>query len=682
MKVYDSSRIHNIAVIGHGGAGKTSLVEAMLFDAGHTNRLGRVDEGTATTDFFPEEVKRKISVSTALAPCEWKDYKVNLLDTPGYADFFGEVKGALRVVDSALMVLCAVSGVQVQTDIGWRETETANLPKIAFINKMDRENANFDRVLQQMKEFFKKDIIPLQLPIGAEDNFSGVIDILKMKAYKYNPQDGTCQEQEIPGDMASVVESAHEAVIEAAAEGDDELLMKYLEGEELSDEEVNLGLKKAFQANNFVPVLCGSALNNIGIRHLLDFLVDVIPSPVDVTEKSLSEEPQSALVFKTLADPYVGKLNFFRVYGGSFKSDNAIYNATKEKEEKVGQLFTMRGKQQESLPEVKAGDLAVVAKLQVTETGDTICRKDNLVTLPGIEFPEPMLSVAIEPKSKGDEDKLGGAIGKLIEADPTLRIEKNAETKETILTGTGETHVDIVIERLHQKFGVEVTSKTPSVPYRETIRGTVQQEGKYKKQTGGRGQYGHVWLTLEPNQNPDEEFTFEEKVFGGAVPRQYFAAVEKGLRESIVEGILAGCPVIGVKATLYDGSYHPVDSSEMAFKIAASMAFKKGMEKADPVILEPIMNMEVTVPEQFMGDIMGDLNGKRGRIMGMEPQEGGIQVINAQVPLSEMQDYAIALKSITQGRGSFKMEFASYEEVPARLAEEIIEKRKAELEKE
>lgn len=678
MKVYESSRIRNIAVIGHGSAGKTSLAEAMLFNAGHINRLGKVDDGTATTDYFPEEIKRKISVSTSLAPCEWKDCKINIMDTPGYADFFSEVKGALRVADSVLLVLCAVSGVEVQTEIGWRETEKTNLPKIALINKMDRENANFDRVLQQMKDVFKKNIVPIQLPIGSVENFSGIVDILKMKAYKYASSSGEYQEEEIPDEMKAAAESAREELIEAAAEGDDELLMKYLDGEELSEEEIDTGLKNAFKANSFVPVLCASALNNIGIGPILDFIADIVPSPIDVTEKPMEEEPQSALVFKTLADPYVGKLNFFRVYGGSLKSDSVMYNANKEKEEKIGQVFTMRGKNQETLSEVKAGDIAVLAKLQETETGDTLCSKNNPLKLEGVEFPKPMLSIAIEPKSKGDEDKLGGAIGKLTEADPTLLIEKNTETKETILTGTGETHLDIVLERLQQKFGVDVTSKTPSIPYREAIKGTVQQEGKYKKQTGGRGQFGHVWLTLEPNS--DDEFVFEEKVFGGAVPRQYFPAVEKGLREAITEGVLAGYPVIGLKATLYDGSYHPVDSSEMAFKIAASMAFKKGMEKADPVLLEPIMNMEILVPEQFMGDIMGDLNGKRGKILGMEPQNDGMQLIRAQAPLSEVQDYPIALKSITQGRGSFNMEFASYEEAPARIAEEIIEKYKAEQE--
>lgn len=674
MKVYETGRLRNLAVIGHGSAGKTSLVEAMLFNAGHTNRLGKVDDGTATTDYFPEEIKRKISVSTTTAPCEWKECKLNLLDTPGYSDFFSEVKSALRVVDSVLMVLCAVSGVEVQTEIGWKEAKRANLPKIVFINKMDRENANFEQVLKQTKDVFGGNIIPLQLPIGSEADFSGIVDLLSMKAFKYNTKEGTYQETEIPGDLAESVQEAREALIETAAEGDDELLEKYLDGESLSDGEILAGLKKGFQANSFVPVLCGSALNNLGIRHLLDLLVDFVPAP------SVSEaDPLEVLVFKTMADPYVGKLSFFRVFGGNLKSDSVVYNANKEKDEKIAQIFVMRGKQQETVTEVKAGDLAAVAKLQETTTGDTLCRKDKPVILEGIVFPEPTLSVAIEPKSKGDEDKLGNAINKILEADPTLRLTKDLETKETILTGMGETHLDIVLERLHQKYGVEITSREPSIPYRETVRATVQQEGKYKKQTGGRGQFGHVWITLEPN--PEAEFTFEEKIFGGSVPRQYIPAVEKGLREAINEGILAGYPVTGVKATLYDGSYHPVDSSEMAFKIAASMAFKKAMEKATPVLLEPIMNVEVTIPEQFMGDIMGDLNGKRGRIMGMDSQEGGVQVIKAMVPRSEMSGYAIVLKSITQGRGFFKMEFDHYDEVPARLSEEIIEKHKAEQEK-
>ena len=681
MKVYETDRLRNLAIIGHGGAGKTSLVEAMLFNAGHTTRLGRVDEGNATTDYLPEEIKRKISVSTTMAPCEWKECKINILDTPGYADFFSEVKSALRVVDSILTVVEAVAGVEVQTEIGWQEANRAKLPKMIFINKMDRENANFDRVLNQVKDVLKCNAVPVELPIGSEAQFSGVVDLLTMKAYRYS-KDGSYQEQEIPGDLLDAAQDAHQNLMEAAAEGDDELLMRYLDGETLTGEEIFTGLKKAFRSQSLVPVLCGSSLNNIGIRHLLDFIVNVVPSPADLAEPGASpqQEPLAALVYKTMADPYVGKVSFFRVFGGVLKSDSQVYNANKEKEEKIAQLFVMRGKQQENVTEVKAGDLAAVAKLQETATGNTLCRKDKVVTLPGIDFPEPTLSFAIEPKSKGDEDKLSSAMAKLVEADPTIRLSKNAETKETILTGMGDTHLEIVLERLQQKFGVEVTSKKPKIPYRETIRSTVQSEGKHKKQTGGRGQYGHVWMTLEPM--PEGDFEFAEKVFGGAVPRQYFPAVEKGVREALNEGVLAGYPVTGLKATLYDGSFHPVDSSELAFKLAAILSFKNGMEKANPVLLEPVMNVEVTVPEQFMGDIMGDFNSRRGRILGMESRDGGVQVIRATAPLAELADYAIVLKSITQGRGSFKMEFFQYEETPARLAEEIIEKRKAELEKE
>jgi elongation factor G len=681
LKVYETDRLHNLAVIGHGGAGKTSLVEAMLFNAGHTTRLGRVDEGNATTDYLPEEIKRKISVSTTMAPCEWKECKINILDTPGYADFFSEVKSALRVVDSILTVVEAVAGVEVQTEIGWQEANRAKLPKMIFINKMDRENANFDRVLHQAKDVLKCNAVPVELPIGSEAQFSGVVDLLTMKAYRYN-KDGSYQEQEIPGDLLGAAQEAQQNLMEAAAEGDDELLMRYLDGETLTGEEIFTGLKKAFQSQSLVPVLCGSSLNNIGIRHLLDFIVNVVPSPADLVEPGANpqQEPLAVLVYKTMADPYVGKVSFFRVFGGVLKSDSQVYNANKEKEEKIAQLFVMRGKQQENVTEVKAGDLAAVAKLQETSTGNTLCRKDKVVTLPGIDFPEPTLSFAIEPKSKGDEDKLSSAMAKLVEADPTIRLSKNTETKETILTGMGDTHLEIVLERLQQKFGVEVTSKKPKIPYRETIRSTVQSEGKHKKQTGGRGQYGHVWMTLEPL--PEGGFEFKEKVFGGAVPRQYFPAVEKGVREALNEGVLAGYPVTGLRVTLYDGSFHAVDSSELAFKLAAILSFKNGMEKANPVLLEPVMNVEVTVPEQFMGDIMGDFNSRRGRILGMESREGGVQVIRATAPLAELADYAIVLKSITQGRGTFKMEFFQYEETPARLAEEIIEKRKAELEKE
>jgi elongation factor G len=580
-----------------------------------------------------------------------------------------------------MTVVEAVAGVEVQTEIGWQEANRVKLPKMIFINKMDRENANFDRVLDQVKDILKCNAVPVELPIGSETQFSGIVDLLTMKAYRYN-KDGSYQEQEIPGDLLSAAQEAHQNLMEAAAEGDDELLMRYLDGETLTGEEIFTGLKKAFQSQSLVPVLCGSSLNNIGIRHLMDFIVNVIPSPADLAEPGANpqQEPLAALVYKTMADPYVGKVSFFRVFGGVLKSDSQVYNATKEKEEKIAQLFVMRGKQQENVTEVKAGDLAAVAKLQETGTGNTLCRKDKVIILPGIDFPEPNLSFAIEPKSKVDEDKLGSAMAKLVEADPTIRLSKNTETKETILTGMGDTHLEIVLERLQQKFGVEVTSKKPKIPYRETIRSTVQSEGRHKKQTGGRGQFGHVWMTLEPM--PEGDFEFAEKVFGGAVPRQYYPAVEKGVREALNEGVLAGYPVTGLRATLYDGSFHPVDSSELAFKLAAILSFKNGMEKANPVLLEPVMNVEVTVPEQFMGDIMGDFNSRRGRILGMESRDGGVQVIRATAPLAELADYAIVLKSITQGRGTFKMEFFQYDETPARLAEEIIEKHKAELEKE
>ncbi|NPV26420.1 MAG: elongation factor G [Firmicutes bacterium] len=673
MKVYQAGKIRNVGLVAHGGAGKTSLTEAMLYNAGHTTRLGRVEDGTTVTDFHPEEIKRKITINATLAPCEWKDHKLNLLDTPGFSDFIGEVKGTMRVVDGLIVVLDAVAGVEVMTQIVWEDAVAANIPRIAFVNKMDRENANFLRVVDQMKEAFGSHIVPIQLPIGAEANFKGVVDLLKMKAYYF--EGGKVQEKDIPADLADEAATYRDTLVEAAAEADDELLTKYLEGEELTPEEVVTGLRSAVRQGLVVPVVCGSATKNIGVQPLMDLIIDCLPSPLDRAEGDPENAPLAALIFKTIADPYVGKLSFFRVYGGVLKSDSYIYNANKEKEEKIGQILIMRGKNQEPVPEVRAGDIAAIAKLQESSTGDTLTRKDKPVILEGIKFPNPTLSVAIEPKSKGDEDKLGTAVARLMEEDPTLRMEKNTETKETLLTGMGEMHLDIIMERLQRKFGVEVNVREPKVPYRETIRASVKVEGKHKKQTGGHGQYGHVWLALEPLYDKDFEFT--EEIFGGAVPRQYFPAVEKGVREAMAEGVLAGYPVTGVKVTLYDGSYHTVDSSEMAFKLAAILAFRKGCEQAKPVLLEPIMNVEVTVPDEFMGDIIGDLNGKRGRILGMEPQ-GKLQVIRAQVPLAEMMRYAIDLKSITQGRGTYKMEFANYEEVPANIAEKIIAAKKAE----
>ena len=676
LKVYQTDKIRNIGVFAHGGAGKTSLTESMLFAAGAVTRLGKVDEGTTTTDFQPEEIKRKITINATLAPCEWKNHKINIIDTPGYSDFIGEVKATIRAVDAALIVLCAVSGVEVQTEVGWELASNAGIPKVAIINKMDRENANFYRVLDNMKSTFSENVVPIFLPIGAEASFSGIVDLVRMKALSFDAT-GKVTESDIPADLQDSTGTYREAMVEAAAEADDSLLEKYLEGEELTQDEVLLGLKKALHAGTFVPVLCGSALKMIGVASLLDLIVDNLPSPAElpaVAGSNLTAEPLAALIFKTLADPYVGKLTFFRVFSGIMKSDSYIYNANKEKEEKIGSILIVRGKTQDTVTEVHAGDIGALAKLQESSTGDTICRKDKPSQLEGISFPEPTLALAIAPKSKGDEDKLGSALSRILEEDPTLKVEKNVETKETLLYGMGEMHVDITIEKLQRKFGVEVGTADPKVPYRETIRTSVQVEGKHKKQTGGHGQFGHVWLTVEPLEGKD--FEFEEKVFGGAVPRQYFPAVEKGVREAMADGVLAGYPATNIKVTLYDGSYHTVDSSEMAFKIAAAMAFKKGVEKAKPVLLEPIMNVEITVPEQFMGDIIGDLNGKRGRILGMEPQ-GRLQIIRAQVPLSEMFRYAIDLKSITQGRGSYRMVFNQYEEVPQRIAEDIVAKKAA-----
>lgn len=680
MKVYPTAKIRNIALVGHGGTGKTSLAEAMIYNTGATKRLGKVDDGNTVADFYPEEIKKKITISTSLVPCEYRDHKINVLDTPGYADFYFEVIGTLKVVDSMAILLSATAGVEVQTEVVWEDNPS--IPKFAFINKMDRENADFYKTLDEMKNTFSDNIVPVQLPIGSQDTFKGVVDLIKMKALIFEEGSGKISEEDIPADMIDDVETYKEQLIEAAAEADDDLLTKYLEGEELSDDEVLKGIKEAAANGSAVFVFCGSASNNMAVQPFMDFIVDCAAHPENnpvVEGNNLEEEPMAAQVFKTIADPYIGRLTMFRLFTGQMKSDNVIYNANKEKDEKIAQLLIMTGKEQASVPEIYAGDIAAVAKLAVTSTSDTLTVKSNPETMEPIEFPEPTLNVAIEPKSKGDEDKLSGAIQRLKEEDPTLIVEKNVETKQTILKTMGDAHVDILIEKLTRKFGVDVITKDMKIPYRETIRATVETEGKHKKQSGGHGQYGHVWIKFEPND--EGNFTFEENVFGGSVPRQYFPAVEKGLQEAMEEGVLAGYPVTNIKATLYDGSYHSVDSSEMAFKMAARLAFKKGMETAKPVLLEPIANVEIEVPDTYMGDIIGDMNSKRGRVLGMEPA-GKKQVIKAQVPMGEMARYTIDLKSMTQGRGKFRMEFAHYEEVPAQNAEKIIEKAKQDKEQE
>ncbi|MGE5390343.1 MAG: elongation factor G, partial [Deltaproteobacteria bacterium] len=661
MKVYPTNKIRNIALVGHGGTGKTSLAEAMLFNTGASKRLGKTDDGNTVADYLPEEIKRKITISTALVPCEHKDHKINVLDTPGYSDFYFEVIAASRVVDSMVVVLSATAGVEVQTEVIW--DDFPNVPKLAFVNRMDKENADFYKAVSEMKEKFGGTIVPVQLPIGAEDKFKGVVDLISMKALMFEAGSGKVSVQDIPADMLDDVESYKEELIEAAAEADDELLTKYLEGESLTDDEIKAGIKAAAGSGSCVFAFCGAATQNIAISPLMDFIVDCGATPDRnpiVAGKNIETEPMSVQVFKTIADPYIGRMNMFRLFTGSMKADSVYYNSTKEKDEKISQILIMTGKEQANVPEIFAGDIAALAKLSTTTTGDTLCTKANQVVIDPIQFPEPTLSMAIEPKSKGDEDKLSGAIQRILEEDPTIRVEKNTETKQTILKAMGDTHVDIVLDKLSRKFGVDVVSKEMRIPYRETIRGMVEAEGKHKKQTGGHGQFGHVWIKFEPTDEGD--FIFEDNVFGGSVPRNYFPAVEKGLIEAMEEGVLAGYPVKNLKATLYDGSYHSVDSSEMAFKLAARLAYKKGLEMAKPVLLEPIYNVEIEVPEAYMGDIIGDLNSKRGRVLGMD-SAGRKQIIKAQVPLAEMARYTIDLKSMTQGRGKFKMEPDHYEEV-------------------
>ena len=675
MKEYKGDKIRNVAVVSHGGAGKTSLVEAFLFNSNAVTRLGKVDDGTATTDFEPEEMKRKVTISSALAPVEWKEHKVNFIDTPGKADFVAEVHSALRAADSVLVTLCAAAGVEVETEKAWQYAEDLGLPRIAFINKMDRENADFDAVVETMKAKFGNSVVPIQLPIGSEDSFKGVIDLVRMKAYMP-------KETEIPADMQETAELARTMLMETAAEADDDLLAKYLDGEELTSDEIHTGLIKGMEQTKIFPVLCGSAYKNMGIAPTLDAIIAYVPSPekrvvtgvhpqtkADVERKS--GDPFAAFVFKTTADPFVGRLSFIRVFSGQIKPDSTLYNASKEKSERIGNIFTMRGKHQDPLTVANAGDIAVVAKMQETSTGDTLCDKDKHVVFDPISFPKPMYTMCLEAKNKGDEDKIGNALHRLMDEDHTFRTKKDTETHQLLVYGMGELHLDIMAERMKRKFGVDVKLSKPKVPYRETIRGSVKVEGKHKKQSGGHGQFGHVWIQMDPLP-PGGNFEFVDSIFGGAVPRQYIPAVEKGVRDTLAHGVLAGYPMVDVKVTLVDGSYHSVDSSEMAFKVASALAIKKGAMQAKPVLLEPICNIEVHMPEASMGDVIGDLNTRRGRIQGMENIGKGRGIVRAQVPLSELFTYSMNLRSITQSRGKFDMNFSHYEELPQRMADEII----------
>ncbi|KJR47351.1 Translation elongation factor G-related protein [Desulfosporosinus sp. I2] len=664
MKTYDTKHLRNVCLVGHGGAGKTSLTETFLFNSGVTNRIGKISEGNTVSDYLPEEVKHKVSISMSLIPIEWQGVKVNVLDTPGYSDFFGEVKSSLRVVECGVLVLCGIAGLEVQAEITLSVMEQEKLPNVIFVNKLDRKNANFGKVLDQLKGAYPNArFVALQIPIGQEESFKGVIDIVENKAYDYEDNgSGKFSVSEVPKNYKDEIDLLREQLIEAVAEADDEILTKYLEGDALNEEDLQTALRKALKQNLVIPVLCGSAIKNIGIKNMLDFLVSYAPSPEVIKDKA-------ALVFKTLADPYVGKMSFFRVFGGTFNAEALVMDSNRGLEEKIGQPFYLRGKIQEPITSVVAGDIAVVAKLVDVKTGDTLCGKEHILKLQGIDFPIPSLSVAIQAKTKGDEDKLGTTLARIVEEDPTIKIHKNMETKELILTGMGEMQLEILQEKLARKYGVEVSMKVPRVPYRETIRKAVKVEGKHKKQTGGHGQYGHVWISIEPLEGHD--FEFAESIFGGSVPKQYIPAVEKGIREAMAEGTMVGYPVTDIKVTLCDGSYHAVDSSEMAFKLAAIMAFRKGVEQAKPTLLEPVVEVEVSVPEEFMGDVIGDLNGKRGKVLGMVAGER-YQIIRAHVPQAEMMRYAIDLRSITQGRGNFTMKFLRYEEVPGKLSDTLV----------
>lgn len=680
MKSYRVEELRNVSLVAHSGAGKTSLTEAMLYNAGVINRLGTIEEGNTVSDYDAEEIRRKISVNTSVAPWEWQGCKVNLLDSPGYADFVGEVKGAIRVSDGVVVVLAAPAGVEVGTELVWQYADELKLPRMAFINKMDRENASFERTLDQMKAKFDVNLIPLQLPIGAQASFKGVVDVLSMKAHLGDDK----KPSDVPPELQERAKAIRQQVIELAAEADDELIVKYLDGAELTQEEIYRGLAKAVTSGKVVPVLCGSAVQNAGVRLLQDAIVRYLPSPATTVVKAhvikdnseevvkpIASGHLAVLVFKTMADPYVGKLTYFRVYSGAFESDARVFNANKGEEERIGQLFFLTGKEQTPTKEVSAGDIGVVSKLQVTTTCDTLCDKDHLVLLPGITFPHPVAFGAVTPKTKADLDKMGTALARLVEEDPTLTVTREPDTGETVLSGMGDSHIDIAVRRLALKFGVEVVTSTPKVPYKETLTKTVEVQGRHKKQTGGRGQFGDVWIRFEPLPRKSG-FEFSDEVFGGHVPRNFIPAVEKGLHEAIEHGGLAGYPATDLKAALYDGSSHPVDSSEIAFKLAAHLAFKKAFEAGNPVLLEPIMKVTIVVPEQFMGDVLGDLNTKRARVMGMDQQKGN-SVINAEAPLAEMQRYAADLRSMTQGRGYFTMEFERYDEVPAHIAEHIVE---------
>ena len=667
MQNLTSERLRNVVLLSHGGAGKSCLAEAMLFATGAITRTGRIEDGNTTSDYEPEEVKRGSSAQMSLIPCQWNDHKINFIDTPGYADFLGEVVAALRVADGGGVVVAAPSGIEVGTEQMWDLLDKQSAPRIVFINKMDRENADFSRTVESLQQRFGRACVATHIPIGAEAGFKGVVNLLSTN-------------QDFPPEMAEEVAAARERLTEAVAESDDDLATKYLEGGEITEADLREALSRGVASGQIVPVLPGSATAGIGIQELLGVVVDYMPSPdVAASQREDSLKPDSAgnlaaLVFKTSADPYVGKISYFRVYDGTLKSDSQIWNSDKGQTERVGQLFLFRGKNQEQIPEVVAGDIGAVTKLSVTTTGDTLCQRENPLVLPGISFPAAHHTVAVYPKSKQDVDKMSTSLTRIAEEDPSLRIHREPNTSEVLLAGLGDVHVEVTEERIKRKFGIDLILQTPKVPYKETITMTTKVEYKHKKQTGGHGQYGHVFLELEPLPK-SSGFEFGAKVVGGNVPREYFPAVEKGVVKSLDEGSVAGYPVVDIRVVLYDGSSHPVDSSGMSFEIAGGYAFRKGLGLAQPVLLEPIMRAEIRVPDSFTGEVTGDLNTKRARILGMTPQDG-YTTIDAEVPQAEMLRYSTDLRSLTQGKGSFALEFDHYEAVPAHLTQKIAEEAK------
>ncbi|MFO7983979.1 MAG: elongation factor G [Desulfuromonadales bacterium] len=686
MGKYETAKLRNLGIVAHGGAGKTSLTEAILFNTGMVKALGRVDEGSSNMDFDPEEIRRGITITSSLHHCEWQKHSLHIVDTPGYANFLHETRNCLRILGGSVVIVSAISGVKPQTQQIWKWAEEFEIPRIAFVNKMDRERADFLKAVDDMEKKLSSRAVVVTMPIGAAEEFKGLIDLPSMKARLYNfDQMGTYEEVEIPEDYRDEARRLRTRLLDAVCDADDGLLEKYLEEDDLSREEILQGLREGALTGTFTPVLCGSALSNLGVRQLLDYIVNCLPSPLEKgtqigtnpgTGEAEQREPDeaapfSAMVFKTVNDPFTGKLSLFRVYSGTLRPDNTVYNPNRDATERIGHIYEMEGKKHRELDEAVAGDIVAVPKLKSTASGDTLCASDNPIIYENPMPLQPVISFALEAKGKNDEDKIHTALQKLVEEDPMLQVSRGEDTKELILSGMGQVHVEVAVEKLKRKYNVEVELKDPRVPYRETIRRTVKVQGKYKKQTGGRGQYGDVWLEVGP-LGRGEGFSFVDKVVGGVVPRQYISAVEKGVVEAMDKGILGGFPVVDCEAILFDGSHHSVDSSEMAFKIAGSMAFKKALEESEPVLLEPVMNMEITVPEDCIGDVIGDMNSRRGKVLGVEPQANS-QVVKVQVPMAEVLKYAPELRSMTSDRGLFTMGYSHYEDVPTHMTKRILD---------